>query len=197
MGKVEEWAEDQEKRVSAAASPTGEMDEKATLRPQSMDDAIVSPISARPPPTELFPFPPPPPIPDSETQGFDFATKEITNSTNGSNDNGNGNGNPARARTVTISEPNRHPSMGRAHANALNAHNSGRKARRRATTKSSTRAFHHTDENALLEKEDAKQVLELIQGHLVVWPYEWLEKEESGGGWLYTVDQIAPLEIYT
>jgi phospholipase D1/2 len=195
MGKVEEWAEDQEKRVSAAASPTGEMDEKATLRPQSMDDAIVSPISARPPPTELFPFPPPPPIPDSETQGFDFATKEITNSTNGSNGNGNGNGNPARARTVTISEPNRHPSMGRAHANALNAHNSGRKARRRATTKSSTRAFHHTDENALLEKEDAKQVLELIQGHLVVWPYEWLEKEESGGGWLYTVDQIAPLEI--
>lgn len=47
----------------------------------------------------------------------------------------------------------------------------------------------------MLDKEDARRVLELVQGHLVVWPYDWLESEERGGGWLYNVDQIAPLEI--
>jgi len=29
-----------------------------------------------------------------------------------------------------------------------------------------------------------------------VWPYDWLEKEERGGNWLYNIDQLAPLEIY-
>jgi phospholipase D1/2 len=70
-----------------------------------------------------------------------------------------------------------------------------KRQRRRATTKSSTRAFHAGDAEQLLDKEDAKKLLELVQGHLVVWPYEWLEAEESNGGWLYSVDQIAPLEI--
>ena len=47
----------------------------------------------------------------------------------------------------------------------------------------------------LLEREDAEKLLSLVQGHLVVFPYDWLEKEEKDGGWLYAVDQIAPLEI--
>jgi phospholipase D1/2 len=47
----------------------------------------------------------------------------------------------------------------------------------------------------MLGKEDSKTLMDLVQGHLVLWPYEWLEKEEMGGGWLYNVDQIAPLEI--
>jgi phospholipase D1/2 len=50
--------------------------------------------------------------------------------------------------------------------------------------------------DAMLAKEDARTLLGLVQGHLVLWPYEWLETEEKGGGWLYNVDQIAPLEIY-
>ncbi|KAF2020230.1 phospholipase D [Aaosphaeria arxii CBS 175.79] len=183
MGNVEQWAQDQEKHAPSGKlhlSPPAEFDEKSALK-RSLDDAVVSPIGP-PVPEKAFTFPPPPPIPSdpsvSTTATADFA---------------NANGGVARARTVTISEPTRES---RAHANTISTHASQRR-RRRATTKSSTRAFNHTDEAMLLDKEDAKQLLELVQGHLVVWPYEWLEKEESGGGWLYTVDQIAPLEIYT
>ncbi|KAF2707892.1 phospholipase D [Pleomassaria siparia CBS 279.74] len=176
-GGIDDWAREQEKNAHIPAtqqvnSPTLDNDEKRAL-----DDAIVSPIGGTPP-TNTFTFPPPPPIPDSEAT--DFAH------------NGANSGNVGRQRTVTISEPAREASRG--HSNTLNG---SKKGRRRATTKSSTRAFHHNDENILLDKEDAKQLLDLVQGHLVVWPYDWLEKEEKDGGWLYTVDQIAPLEIYT
>ncbi|KAH7130361.1 hypothetical protein B0J11DRAFT_250634 [Dendryphion nanum] len=183
QGNVEQWAEDQEKRVTGHSlqvtpSYNTDVDEKAALK--ASDDAVVSPIAPSGP-TQTFTFPPPPPIPDDATSATDFA-----------NANAHTNGGLARNRTVTISEPQRET---RAHANTVSTHASQRKGRRRAATKSSTRAFHASDE--LLEKEDAHKLLELVQGHLVVWPYEWLEKEESGGGWLYAVDQIAPLEIYT
>ena len=46
-------------------------------------------------------------------------------------------------------------------------------------------------------KKDAEEMLNLVQGSLVLWPYDWLEREEHGARWLYPVDQIAPLEIYT
>jgi phospholipase D1/2 len=182
MGGIEQWAKDQEKAAPIPAtqqvnSPSLDNDEKRAL-----DDAIISPISGGIPASSQS-FPPPPPIPDTETT--DFA----------STSNGNASG-IGRARTVTISEPLREQREQRGHSNTINTHTSGsRRGRRRATTKSSTRAFHHNDDNILLEKEDAKQLLELVQGHLVVWPYDWLEKEEKDGGWLYTVDQIAPLEI--
>jgi phospholipase D1/2 len=74
---------------------------------------------------------------------------------------------------------------------------SGSKRRRRATTKSTVRVFHADDDDVMLCKKDAEQMLNLVQGSLVQWPYDWLEREEHGGRWLYPVDQIAPLEIYT
>ncbi|GAM91023.1 hypothetical protein ANO11243_090700 [Dothideomycetidae sp. 11243] len=67
------------------------------------------------------------------------------------------------------------------------------KKRRRAATRSSMRFTSIPDE--VLVKEDAEELLKLVQGHLVLWPYDWLEKEEKGGNWLYNIDQIAPLEI--
>ena len=66
--------------------------------------------------------------------------------------------------------------------------------RRRATTRGSRREFHASDE--LLSRKDAEEMMNMVQGHLVVWPYDWLMKEEQGGNWLYTVDGLAPLEIY-
>lgn len=184
IGKVEDWAQDQEKRAhqpSPGTTDTSErMNEKASLaQSQAADDAIVSPMNTRAP-TDVFTFPPPPPIPDSDP----------INSPTTENSNG-----LSRNRTVTIGQPSNHPSTTRQHANTLSTNAGSRKGRRRGTTKSSTRQFHANDADTLLSKEDAKQLLELVQGHLVVWPYEWLEKEENGGGWLYAVDQIAPLEI--
>lgn len=177
MGSVEQWAADQEKSAPVHVaekvnSPTAEFgDEKAALR---AEDAANSPQSA---PTT---FPPLPSVPGT-TLIEDFAP----------------NGGVARSRTVTYSEPST-TQQKRAHANTVTSGGSqNQKRRRRATTKSSTRAFHANDENILLDKEDAEELLKLVQGHLVIWPYDWLLKEEKEGGWLYTVDQIAPLEIYT
>ncbi|OCL05360.1 phospholipase D1 [Glonium stellatum] len=175
MGKIEQWANEQEKNASVPAreavnSPTADItDEKATLK-------LEDPPSSTPPSATL-PFPPPPPIPNT-TAAEDFAA----------------NGSVTRSRTVTYSEPPT-TTQQRTHANTVTS--GSQRRRRRATTKSSMRAFHANDDNTLLDRGDAEELLKLVQGHLVVWPYDWLEKEERGGGWLYTVDQIAPLEIYS
>ena len=84
-----------------------------------------------------------------------------------------------------------------AYSDALNRNASLQKnsqpRRRRATTRSSRREFHASDD--LMSKADAEGLMGMVQGHLVVWPYDWLVKEESGGNWLYAVDGLAPLEI--
>ncbi|KAH3955605.1 phospholipase [Parastagonospora nodorum] len=175
VGGVEQWTQDQEKRIEcqsqdrlklSTSNTTAEYNEKPGER-KPADDAIVSPmVPSQPGKTFTFPAPPPEPMP---TATADFATPTTRN------------------RTVTISEP--------AHGNT--PHRSATKrSRRRATTKSSNRAFSATDLDSMLAKEDARTLLGLVQGHLVLWPYDWLETEEKGGGWLYNVDQIAPLEIY-
>jgi phospholipase D1/2 len=66
----------------------------------------------------------------------------------------------------------------------------GSQRRRRRTTKSK---FMATDE--MIKPEDAEELLGMVQGSLVVWPYDWLSKEEQGGNWLYSIDGLAPLEI--
>ncbi|KAF8426974.1 hypothetical protein EV426DRAFT_427788 [Tirmania nivea] len=66
--------------------------------------------------------------------------------------------------------------------------------RRRRNTKSSRREFHANDD--MLDKETSEMMLEKVQGHLVVWPYDWLIKAEDAGNWLYSIDQLAPIEIY-
>ncbi|RDL37576.1 Phospholipase-like protein D1 [Venustampulla echinocandica] len=68
------------------------------------------------------------------------------------------------------------------------------KKRRRGTTKGSRRGFAASD--GLLNPNDIEELLSLIQGHLVLFPYDWLIKEELNSNWLYQVDQVAPLQIY-
>jgi phospholipase D1/2 len=65
------------------------------------------------------------------------------------------------------------------------------KRRRRGTTKNK---FSGSDD--LLSRQDAEELLSLVQGHLVFFPYDWLIKEELNSNWLYQVDQVAPLQIY-
>ncbi|CAL5866605.1 uncharacterized protein PFLUO_LOCUS814 [Penicillium psychrofluorescens] len=68
-----------------------------------------------------------------------------------------------------------------------------RRRRRRATTIGSKREFHGADD--VVDKQRAEDLLNKVQGRLILWPYDWLEKEEQGGNWLYALDQISPLEI--
>jgi phospholipase D1/2 len=55
-----------------------------------------------------------------------------------------------------------------------------------------------TGEPIMLDKNDAEEVLRHIQGHLVVWPYDWLVTEMcETGQWAGIFDNLSPLEIYT
>ncbi|KAJ5469469.1 Phospholipase D1 [Penicillium diatomitis] len=76
----------------------------------------------------------------------------------------------------------------------LNSASQSRRRRRRATTIGSKGGIHASED--VLDKTRAEDLLNKVQGHLIMWPYDWLEKEEQGGNWLYALDQISPLEIY-
>jgi phospholipase D1/2 len=78
------------------------------------------------------------------------------------------------------------------------------KRRKRATTKGSiplsptVPRSDSTGEAVMLDKGDAEEVLKHIQGHLVVWPYDWLVTEMmETGAWSGVFDKMSPLEIYT
>ncbi|KAF3760618.1 hypothetical protein M406DRAFT_20787, partial [Cryphonectria parasitica EP155] len=64
--------------------------------------------------------------------------------------------------------------------------------RRRATTRGSR---HRPMVENLLTREMMDGLCGLIQGHLVVFPYDWLAGAEEKGDWLTLVDQAAPLQI--
>ncbi|CCU81533.1 phospholipase D1/Phospholipase D/PLD1/SPO14 [Blumeria hordei DH14] len=66
--------------------------------------------------------------------------------------------------------------------------------RRRRTTKGSRKTFSASEE--LMSVADCEELLSLVQGTLVNFPYDWLVKEELNSNWLYQVDQVAPLQIY-
>ncbi|KAL8833312.1 MAG: hypothetical protein Q9170_004337 [Blastenia crenularia] len=85
------------------------------------------------------------------------------------------------------------PSINYSEALNRNASQQQTRRRRRATTRSSRREFHASDD--LMNKANAEELMGMIQGHLVVWPYDWLMREEQGGNWLYSIDGLAPLEI--
>ena len=66
------------------------------------------------------------------------------------------------------------------------------KRRRRGTTKGSRRGFTIED---MPSRADAGELLKLVQGNLVQFPYDWLLTEENNGNWGYQVDGVAPLSI--
>ena len=85
------------------------------------------------------------------------------------------------------------PPPSTAYSDALNRNTSAQKRRRRATTRSSRREFRASDD--IIALSDADDLMQMVQGHLVLWPYDWLAREEQGGNWLYSIDGLAPLEI--
>ena len=98
---------------------------------------------------------------------------------------------PKTIDSEKISKISSPPPVG--YSDALNRNTSAQKRRRRATTRSSRREFHASDD--ILSQADAEDLMQIVQGHLVLWPYDWLAKEEQGGNWLYSIDGLAPLEI--
>ncbi|KAM7199373.1 phospholipase D1 [Naviculisporaceae sp. PSN 640] len=70
---------------------------------------------------------------------------------------------------------------------------SQRRTRRRATTRGSRRGFSPLED--VLPVADAEELLNMTQGALVQFPYDWLVREENTGNWLFQVDQVAPLQI--
>ncbi|KAL0942376.1 Phospholipase D1-like protein 2 [Colletotrichum truncatum] len=67
------------------------------------------------------------------------------------------------------------------------------KRRRRATTKGSRRGMPPEE---VLSRAEAEELLSMIQGHVVQFPYDWLLTEEQNGNWGFQVDGVAPLQIY-
>ena len=94
---------------------------------------------------------------------------------------------------ATTKVPPPPPSSSVPYSDALNRNTSAQKRRRRATTRSSRREFHASDD--IIALSDADELMQMVQGHLVLWPYDWLAREEQGGNWLYSIDGLAPLEI--
>ncbi|KAL8817506.1 MAG: hypothetical protein Q9223_003669 [Gallowayella weberi] len=77
------------------------------------------------------------------------------------------------------------------HSDALNHNATQQKRRRRGNTQNTDKEFKASDD--LMSKADAEVLVGMVQGHLVNWPYDWLENEKDN--WLYAIDNLAPLEI--
>ncbi|WEW60395.1 Phospholipase D1 [Emydomyces testavorans] len=124
-----------------------------------------------------------------ESSGEKTALKPVE--TKSSHSSGNAEHSVSFPDLEKTTEPPRSGVQNNGHNEANTAQSQRR--RRRGTTRSSKREFHASDD--IISMQEAGELLNLVQGHLVLWPYEWLEREEQGGNWLYTLDQISPLEI--
>lgn len=62
---------------------------------------------------------------------------------------------------------------------------------------SQKKSSKNSDDIFLEPQELLEEKLLNIQGHLVVWPTEWLAEEYEHGHWLFAFDRIPPIDIYT
>ncbi|KTW28142.1 hypothetical protein T552_02001 [Pneumocystis carinii B80] len=65
------------------------------------------------------------------------------------------------------------------------------------STFSNKKPSKNSDEIFLEPQEILEEKLLKIQGHLVIWPTDWLIEEYNHGNWLSTLDHIPPIDIYT
>ena len=104
---------------------------------------------------------------------------------NGSGEKQGGDPNPFQSTVGSISY------AGNTNATATNPNGLGHtnipKRRRRGTRGGKT--------TSAIEPEIAENLMGMIQGHLVMFPYDFLAKEQETGNWLYNIDQLAPIEI--
>ncbi|KAL1892169.1 Phospholipase D1 [Ceratocystis pirilliformis] len=67
--------------------------------------------------------------------------------------------------------------------------------RKRTNTKGSRHRNNSQNPLEVLPQHDAEELLGLMQGPLVQFPYDWLLTEENKRNWGYQVDHVAPLQI--
>lgn len=79
------------------------------------------------------------------------------------------NGSSGEDHGKQVSDP---PVVDYSEALNRNATAQSRRRRRRATTLGSKREFHASDE--VMDKQQAEDLLNQVQGHLILWPYDWL-----------------------
>jgi phospholipase D1/2 len=48
----------------------------------------------------------------------------------------------------------------------------------------------------VFDRHTADRILSEVQGHLVLFPTDWLWKEIEGGNWFYNMDRLPPIDIY-
>lgn len=111
------------------------------------------------------------------------------------NANANANGGSKRERRTTFSNLPKPPAKDLTRQTSNNGNGTGDavpKRRRRGTTRSSRRGFTTDD---MPSRTEAEELLNMTQGHLVQFPYDWLLTEDNKGNWGYQVDGVAPLAI--
>lgn len=69
------------------------------------------------------------------------------------------------------------------------------KARKRRAGAFSARRKLHMGER-IFDRQSSQRLLEEINGHLVLFPVDWLLRELEGGNWFFNTDRIPPIEIY-
>jgi phospholipase D1/2 len=169
LGTVAEWAENAQAQHEAKVS-TGDASKDSGGSGETASQERQSDESGK-----VSPFPP---LEQTETA---IAEPDLSAA--------NAPGAPVKHR-ATFSEPTDRVNTN-ATAKPPQAQNSTRR-RRRATTKS-RKGFSASDD--LMSREDAELHLSMVQGSLVLFPYDWLKVEEHNSNWLYQVDQVAPLQI--
>ena len=109
-------------------------------------------------------------VKQADGAGDDAATATSTNQTAQDDDIAGA----TRRRTVHYSDATSHGPETTATQTTSNTpglqHSTSQRRRRRGTTRSSARPGMMDD---VLERDEAEELLKLIQGHLVSWPYDW------------------------
>ena len=198
-GTVEDWAADATRENQARFVPGSKPDDSPIKDNDPLDEKLALKQAAKlevTPPTKPTTSTASPP---RAASGTNLPPLDLSNATTLSTHDGASESKPvqnATPQTTTTSSPTKsHNPQAPAQQDPYQAAQQQSQSRRRKTTNlSKTRGpFKASDE--IMPQEEALELLSMIQGHLIVWPYDWLAKEEAGGNWLYSIDQLAPLEI--
>jgi phospholipase D1/2 len=182
MGNVSDWAKEADAEHEARPDTGSKKDEKTADDNTTNEKQPLGRNSGEVPS----------PIQPAGNIEFPSLTSTMGNNSTGQADHEKAAGIPTRTRT-TFSTPPTDKNTTSSGSNQPTSQGSTRRRRRGTTRTSRSKAFSGSDD--LLSYQDAEQLLNMVQGHLVCFPYDWLVTEEHGGNWLYQVDQVAPLQI--